>query len=73
MTERRESAAHPDVLGIQAVLAPRRRDAAVQVGPRTAHVQLVLVGLRGDVVSHVGAGKQELMKAFRTSKTTGQS
>lgn len=54
---------YPDVLGIQAVFAPRRCDAAVEIRAGATHVQLVLVGLRGDVVPHLGAGKQELQKA----------
>lgn len=52
--------AHPNVFGVQAVFAPRRRDAAVQVGARATHVQLVLVRLRGNVVSHLRAREQEL-------------
>lgn len=43
------------------MFTPCRGDATVQVGPRATHVQLVFVGLRGYVVPHVGAGKQELV------------
>ena len=42
------------------MLAPGRRDAAVEVGPGATHVHLVLVGLGGDVVSQVAHGEQEL-------------
>lgn len=53
---------HPDVLRVQAVLAPCWRYAAVEVRSRATHVQLVLIGLRRDIISHVGASKQELME-----------
>lgn len=65
MSRRVKKATYPDVLWVQAVLAPRRRDAAVEVGPGASHVQLVLVGLGGDIVSHVGAGKEELEKIHK--------
>ena len=45
---------HPYVLGVQAVLTPGRGDAVVEVGARAAHVQLLLVGLRGDVLPGLG-------------------
>ena len=51
---------HPYVLGVQAVLAPGRGDAVVEVGARAAHVQLLLVGLCGDVIPGLGPLGQEL-------------
>lgn len=56
---------YPDVLRVQAVLTPCRGDAAVEVRPRSTHVQLVLVGLGCDVISHVGASKQELREDMK--------
>lgn len=56
---------YADVLRVQAVLAPGRRDAVVEVGARPSHVQLLLVRLGGDVVPGLGPLGQELIKMER--------
>lgn len=38
------------VLRVQTVLAPGRRDAVVEVGARSSHVQLLLISLSGDII-----------------------
>lgn len=56
---------YADVLRVQAVLAPGRRDAVVEVGARPSHVQLLLVRLGGDVVPGRCPLGQELIKRWR--------
>lgn len=51
---------YPYVLRVQAVLAPRRGDAVVKVRARSAHVQLLLVGLGGDIIPGLRPFEQEL-------------
>lgn len=51
---------HSNVVWVQAVLTPGRRYAAVQVGPRTTHVQLVLISLCGNVIPRISPCEQEL-------------
>lgn len=65
-----ENPAHPYVLGVQAVLAPGRGDAVVEVGAGPAHVQLLLVGLRGDVLPGLCPRGQELRSRRRRNKCT---
>lgn len=51
---------HPDIFRVQAVLAPGRGDAVVEVGARSSHVQLLLIGLSGNVVPGLSPFGQEL-------------
>jgi len=60
--------AYSNVLRVQAVLAPCWCYAAVEVRSRASHVQLVLVGLGGNVISHVSASKRELMEEQKTGQ-----
>lgn len=51
---------YPYILRVQTVLAPSRGDAVVEVRPRSSHVQLLLVGLSGDVIAGLCPFGQEL-------------
>lgn len=51
---------HPYILGVQAVLAPGRGDAVVEVRARSSHVQLLLVGLCGNIIPGLSPFGQEL-------------
>lgn len=53
------------VLRIQTVLAPGRRDAVVEVGARSSHIQLLLISLGGDIVPGLCSLGQELIKRER--------
>lgn len=53
------------VLRIQTVLAPGRRDAVVEVGARSSHIQLLLISLSGDIVPGLCSLGQELIKRER--------
>lgn len=57
---------NPYVLGVKAVFAPCRCDAAVEVGPWAPHVQLIFIGLSGDVICQVCPRKQELEMSGQT-------
>lgn len=63
---------YADVLRVQAVLAPGRRDAVVEVGAGPSHVQLLLVRLGGDVVPGLGPLGQELIKRRRERSSRWQ-
>lgn len=47
------------------MLAPGRRDAVVEVGAGSSHVQLLLISLSGDIVPGLCSLGQELVKMER--------
>lgn len=58
----KDKVTHPNVLRIQTVLTPCRCNAAIEIRSRTTHVQLILIGLGGYIISHLGASEQELVE-----------
>lgn len=51
---------YPYILRVQAVLAPGRRNAVVEVRARSSHVQLLLICLSGNIIPGLSPFGQEL-------------
>jgi len=51
---------YPYILRVQAVLTPGRGNAVVEVRARPPHVQLLLIGLGGNVIPGLSPFGQEL-------------